>query len=383
MFLTPEQNSKIFTADVLAVCAALESADYEVRAVGGCVRDVLMGNEPKDVDLATTATPEQMIQAFDAVDMRWEPTGLQHGTVSAIVNGVAYEVTTLRADVETDGRHAQVEFITNWKEDAARRDLTINAMSVDSDGKIFDYFGGQIDIQEKMIRFVGNPVERIQEDYLRIMRAIRFAVRFDFNVQNDDWRAIRNHSAGLQQISGERLWQEFSKILECTRPRELYSNLVLLGWWSLFKLGNDKAWYVALDLPVYAKLAYLTCGLEALEYQRSLFKFDNAVYEGAKVLLTFEQEFLDPESMDLTTLLISGTVNTEHLKVWLRMKSSSDMVDRVELFESMTLPITGRDILALGVGPGPEVGQKLKKAKTAWVESGYKLSSQELLENLV
>lgn len=217
--------------EALHVMWILHQAGYEARLAGGAVRDLLLGDAPKDWDIATTALPEQVIDAMAKWEVKVIPTGLQHGTVTAVLEG-NYEITTLRADVETDGRHAEVEFISDWREDAARRDFTINAMFIDADGEVHDYFGGYDDLVNNRVRFVGNAEERIKEDYLRILRFFRFRTKIEqtFHSKSPEsgfpstfwcWAdgdqeardAITKHAAGLEQISGERIWAEIGKIL--------------------------------------------------------------------------------------------------------------------------------------------------------------------------
>ena len=159
---------------LVAVMAALP----EARVVGGAVRDALAGREVGEIDLATPRTPDQVTEALQASGLRAVPTGLSHGTVTAVVDGHGFEVTTLRRDVESDGRHAVVAFTDDWRADAARRDFTINAMSLTRSGDIFDYFGGIGDLRAGILRFVGDPSTRIAEDYLRILRYFRFLARY-------------------------------------------------------------------------------------------------------------------------------------------------------------------------------------------------------------
>ena len=180
----------LLTPGVKALDKAMKGAGYEVRIVGGAVRDLVLGKEPKDIDMATNATPDEMMKVFDAAGIRYEPTGLQHGTITVILDGEPIEITTLRIDAETDGRHAEVEFTKDWKLDAERRDLTYNAMSVDLNGNLFDYFGGVDDIRDKVTRFVGNAEERIKEDYLRILRYFRFQGRMNSPKWDDDILAV-------------------------------------------------------------------------------------------------------------------------------------------------------------------------------------------------
>ena len=191
---------------------------FSLRFVGGVVRDLMLGQNPKDVDLATDCTPEEMIKLFDAAGVRYFLTGLQHGTITVHIDETKmdYEITTLRVDEETDGRHAIVNFTQDWKLDAQRRDLTINAMSLDFQGKLYDYFEGQLHLEERKIVFVGDPVDRIKEDYLRILRYFRFYGKIAENVGCHDIKtlqSIRSLSYGLKKIAVERIWMEVQRIL--------------------------------------------------------------------------------------------------------------------------------------------------------------------------
>ena len=155
-----------------------------------------------------------MQRMFDSAGVKHIPTGIEHGTVTAVLNGEPYEITTLRADVETDGRRAEVEFVRSWEEDAKRRDLTYNAMSMDFDGNLYDYHGGMDDLQDKVTKFVGDPEERIKEDYLRTLRYFRFQGRLDTpSFDRATMQAITNNTDGLKQLSVERVWMEMGKIL--------------------------------------------------------------------------------------------------------------------------------------------------------------------------
>ena len=145
----------------------MRNSNHEIRIVGGAVRDILLGKTPKDIDLATDAPPDQMMALFKSAGIKYIPTGLQHGTVSAVIGDEVIELTTLRIDTNQDGRHADVEFTKDWREDAKRRDLTFNAMNIDMDGTLHDYFNGVEDLKNGISRFVGDPDTRLKEDYLR------------------------------------------------------------------------------------------------------------------------------------------------------------------------------------------------------------------------
>ena len=171
-------NAKpIISAAIIKLDKVFKNNKHEMRIVGGAVRDIALGKSPKDIDFATDATPDEMMEILDKAGIRHKPTGLEHGTITAILDNEPFEITTLRADTETDGRHAKVEFVKSWKEDAKRRDLTYNAMSMDIEGNVYDYFGGMDDLQDKVSKFVGDAEERITEDYLRILRYFRFQGR--------------------------------------------------------------------------------------------------------------------------------------------------------------------------------------------------------------
>jgi tRNA nucleotidyltransferase (CCA-adding enzyme) len=202
----------IFTPDLNTLVELFKKYNYEIRIAGGAVRDILMDKKPTDLDFATTATPTQMKEMFEKEQVRMiNMNGEKHGTITARLNEENFECTTLRIDVVTDGRHAEVEFTKDWLLDANRRDLTINAMYLGFDGSVYDYFYGYEDLLGRKIRFVGDADKRIKEDYLRILRYFRFYGRIaDKPDDHDDeiLQVIAKNSTGLNQISGERLWVE-------------------------------------------------------------------------------------------------------------------------------------------------------------------------------
>jgi poly(A) polymerase len=191
----------------------LESNGYESRLAGGCVRDRMMGLRPKDYDIATSATPVQASNTLSQAGCRVIPTGIDHGTITAVWSGVPTEITTLRRDIETDGRHATVQFGKSFEDDASRRDFTINAMFEDQNGVIFDFHNGRDHIQQRKLAFVGQADQRIKEDYLRILRLFRFWARFDFEPEDVALRACENLRSGLNKLSQERITSEMWQLL--------------------------------------------------------------------------------------------------------------------------------------------------------------------------
>jgi poly(A) polymerase len=199
---------------------ALAADAGETRFVGGCVRDTLLGLEVSDVDLATRLTPEEVMARLDRARIKAVPTGIAHGTITAVMGGAPVEVTTLRRDVATDGRRATVAFTDDWREDAARRDFTINALSADpARGGIFDYFGGQDDLASRTVRFIGEPLQRIAEDHLRILRFFRFHARFGTGAPEPaGLEACAARANDLMALSRERIADELLKLLGLPDP---------------------------------------------------------------------------------------------------------------------------------------------------------------------
>lgn len=214
----------MFPAEVETVLRCLEAAGYEAYAVGGCVRDLLLGKTPEDYDMTTSARPEQVMALFDGFCI---PTGLQHGTVTVRQDGKSFEVTTFRTEGPyEDGRHpSAVYFSQRLEEDLKRRDFTVNAMAMDVEGHITDLFGGQEDLRRGIIRCVGEPKKRFEEDALRILRALRFAATLGFSVEEATGNAIRESRAGLQKIAAERIRVEMTKLLCGQKAGE-----ILLAW---------------------------------------------------------------------------------------------------------------------------------------------------------
>jgi len=200
--------------EIKFILQSLKNAGFEGRIVGGYVRDLLLKKNSSDIDVATTATPEKTMEIFENLGCKVIPTGMKHGTVTVIKNSVSFEITTLRKDLRTDGRHAEVGFTDSWEEDAARRDFTFNALYLDLDGKIYDFFGGANDLLNRTIKFIGDPEERIKEDFLRILRYFRFAAQLGLEISdNSTLFTFQKYSKNLLQLSRERIRHEFEKTL--------------------------------------------------------------------------------------------------------------------------------------------------------------------------
>ena len=230
--LNSDHFQQLLTPELKLLGEIFQKRGYQLRLVGGVVRDLLLGKKPKDIDLCTECTPDKMVEIFVQENIKYIPTGLQHGTITAHLNSTDFEITTLRIDRVTDGRHATVEFTADWMVDAERRDLTINAMSLGFDGTLYDYFDGERHLQEKKVVFVGDPVKRIKEDYLRILRYFRFYGRIVLEADRHDAatiEAIHSTAAGLERISVERIREEMNKILVGNHAPHLVEVMCRLG----------------------------------------------------------------------------------------------------------------------------------------------------------
>jgi tRNA nucleotidyltransferase (CCA-adding enzyme) len=343
--------------------------NYEIRIVGGAVRDVALGRTPKDIDLATDATPTEMQSMFDSAGIRHIPTGIEHGTITAVIDSEPYEITTLRADKTTDGRHAEVEFVRSWEEDAKRRDLTYNAMSLDMEGNVHDYFGGMDDLQDKVSKFVGDPQARIQEDYLRILRYFRFQSKLDtptFDKETID--AIAKNAKGLTQISAERIWQEMSKLLVSPGMADAISWIGKTGvakYIGLDVTGTPKQF----DNPIIA-LANIISDASL----GSKWKLSNS----DKELLTFLiKNKLTKIDQNQAEDLVAGGIPDAYIQALATLQNVNLQPVSVPEF-----PVTGKDLIAIGIKSGPNLGIQLAQLKQIWQQSRFKASKEDLLKNL-
>jgi poly(A) polymerase len=359
---------------LVAVMAALP----EARVVGGAVRDALAGRDGGEIDLATPRTPDQVTEALRASGIRAVPTGLSHGTVTAIAGGRGFEVTTLRRDLESDGRHAVVAFTDDWRADAARRDFTINAMSLTRSGDIFDYFGGISDLRAGILRFVGDPATRIAEDYLRILRYFRFLARYAGGpVDASALAAIRAGAPGLARLSAERVWSEFVRILAAPDPRAAISLMADLGVLAaVLPEGADPSRHARLieaNAPAdpLLRLAALLTGdaaglatrlrLSAAERDRLVSLRGGPVPRPGDHDAALRRLLADE---DRTTLLDRTWLAGGGAPEWHALRGRLAAIQRPEF------PLEGRDVLALGEPEGPRVGALLRTVRQWWLDGG-------------
>lgn len=353
------------------------------RIVGGAVRDAVAGRMVSDVDLATPDPPDAVTEALARAGLRAIPTGLAHGTVTAISAGRGYEVTTLRRDLETDGRHARVRWTPEWREDAARRDFTFNAMSMAADGRIWDYFGGLADLAAGVVRFVGAPAQRIAEDYLRIPRFFRFHARYGTGTPDPvALDAIRAGIPGLARLSPERIWTELKNILAIPNPRQSVALMEQLGVLKALVPGATAA---GLDRLVLAsappdpllRLAAMRPGASALaaELHMSTAERDRLqAFEGPA-----PDAMMDDDA--LRRLLAQSPPDSLPARAWLA-GADPDLQRRIAGLPRPVFPLIGRDVLSLGYSAGPEVGVILRQVHEWWLARGCRADRAECLREL-
>lgn len=355
--------------------AAVWDALPEARVVGGAVRDGLAGLPIQDVDFAVPLAPEVVMARGAAAGLKPVPTGLAHGTVTVVAEGRGFEVTSLRRDVETDGRHAVVAFIDDWEADAARRDFTINAMSQARDGRIYDYFGGRADLAVGRVRFVGEAAARIAEDYLRVLRFFRFFARYGRGAP--DAAAVAAITAlreGVKRLSAERVWAEVKKILQAPDPVPAVRLMAATGVLPLVLPGAEpgrlEEMAGAPADPLLRVAALWRGDVVAFAARWRL-----SAAEAERLAALAVPNALRPEDDEAALRRALAEVPAAVLadRTWLAGGVGPEWEDlrrRLMNMERPVFPLHGRDLAALGVAPGPQMGAALRAARAWWLETG-------------
>jgi tRNA nucleotidyltransferase/poly(A) polymerase len=367
---------------------------HPVRFVGGCVRDAIAGQPIKDIDLATPALPEDVMHVAEGLGYRVIPTGLQHGTVTVVMDGEPYEITTLRADVETDGRHATVKFVTDFETDAARRDFTFNAMSADLDGNVFDYFGGIVDLLKNRVTFVGDLNARITEDYLRILRFYRFQTRYGGKEADGLEQLIGLHADGLTKISGERVWSEMARIISAPNAFNAIWSMSRTGILDVIGLETRSEGHYQIALQNNPKfpikpalmLGILAKDQEAVAAVADRWRISTEDRQAAMLacdvysLIMDAKRDINPDVRNWhywTNKAILGS-DLEDIKSVLRQAGFASVAEAMPA-TLPEFPLKGRDLMEVGIQPGKEMGAMLGRLKETWMDSQYTLSKEDLL----
>lgn len=398
-------------AGLQRLLVALSAEGEEARIAGGAVRNALLGQPVADIDIATTNLPEETIARAEKAGFRPVPTGKEHGTITVVVGGKGYEVTTLRQDVETDGRRARVVFGKDWKRDAERRDFTINALYAGADGEVIDLVGGLADLESRTLRFIGDASQRIREDYLRILRFFRFFAWYGAGRPDPDGiRACARLKDGLSHLSAERIWAETRKLLAAPDPARallwmrqtgvLTAMLPETEKWGidaipgLVAAERDLGWPVDAMLRLMAILPPDAPRLAALAERLRLSKAD------AERLSTWAGSPLpaaDMSELAFSKLLYRSSPGGigDRLRLALAQARANAATSDKPMIEAggysrllkflkdwkrPVLPVSGKDLAALGFAPGKPLGDALRRIEEAWVAGGFAESRDALLE---
>jgi len=366
------------------ILATLEDVYGGPRYVGGAVRDTLLSLPVSDVDIATALLPNEVINRLEAAGIKAIPTGIEHGTVTAAVDGKNYEITTLRRDVATDGRRATVAFATDWQEDASRRDFTINALYADpKSGEVFDYFDGLSDLEARRLRFIGDAHQRIAEDFLRILRYFRFLARYGGGqIDADAIAACAIGAHGLTALSRERIAQELTRILGLKNPVASVRLMIANGIFATFlpELSGSAAddllhlvereaqFAQPVSLPARF-LALLTRGIVAADKVAARLKLSNKMREG------FAQRLRAgvPTPFNVRAIAYRADIDTARDTVMLYAVDVDvpECLARLEQWDIPTLSIKGGELIVMGLPAGPLVAKTLQAIEAAWIEENF------------
>ncbi|MCZ2204112.1 CCA tRNA nucleotidyltransferase [Bartonella sp. A05] len=382
----------------------------EARIVGGAVRNQLLGKPISDIDIATTCLPQQVIKRVEKAGFKAIPTGVDFGTVTVVVESCSYEVTTLRSDIETNGRHAKVAFSRNWKKDAERRDFTINALYCDAAGQLYDEVGGLNDIESRTVRFIGVAEKRICEDYLRILRFFRFYAWYgEGRPDVQGLKACVCLKQGLQKLSPERIWGEMKKLLSAPDPARALLWMRQSGiltfifpetekWGidaihSLMKTERDLGWKTdpllrleSLLPPDPIRLHNMARRLRLSNKEKIRLKewaeleIINQDCSDAflKKMIYFHgrQPILDQLSLSLAAARAGALNEEEDLQ---KAGQYAKLYQFAQRWQIPVFPVSGKELMEKGLPKGILLGQKLKELETIWIESGFLIDHNELL----
>jgi poly(A) polymerase len=382
------------TAAVRAIFTALESRGGQgcVRFVGGCVRNVVMGHAPSDLDMATQLLPDETEAALRAAGIKSVPTGKAFGTITAVVDGEPYEITSLREDVETDGRRAVVSYTSDWGLDAQRRDFYLNALYADGAGQVYDPTGqGLDDAHQGRVRFIGDAEQRIREDYLRILRFFRFTAGYGRAIDEASLAACVTLKDGINGLSGERIWQEVIKTLALADPVPAFAAMqrtgmmpeVFPGWRLLGdKLPGLRAMVDQTDDAERRLLALVDAGiglgLAAIDALQARLKFSTRVHDRLVAAGEVADRLADDETPVFGRLIYrhgrEAIEDAISLLAAQQGRSAAMVLGLLGDIEAPVFPLRGADLIALGLTPGPEVGQRLKQIETEWVNNDFSQS---------
>ena len=393
-----------FNTDVGKIFSAISeySEKSEVRYVGGCIRKILNNEEVDDIDLATNLKPDEIINALKNNQINYYETGIDHGTITANINGKDFEITSLRKDVSTDGRHANVEFSESWHEDASRRDFTINSIYSDLDGNLYDPFNGKEDLEKKIIKFIGDAEKRIKEDYLRILRYIRFSLNYsNLTHQDSVKKIIKQNISGISKISSERLLSELKKIFNSNGILKLHSDkfsleIIQIIFPQLKNINILKKLNRFVENHNFQKDFILLIAIliiddtDNCEYFLYKFKISNEDKKRIMFIKNFyskppEKNFFSEKNL-WKVLYNDGKKSLMDLINFSILRSKKDddkkLIKLKDFFNNQSppvFPIKARELIGkYNLKEGRELGQKLRQIENLWIENNFKIQQKDI-----
>ena len=381
------------------------SEESEIRYVGGCVRKIINNEKVDDIDLATNLVPEQVCEVLKKKEINYYESGIDHGTITALIDNYKFEITTLRKDVSTDGRHAKVEFTNNWKDDASRRDFTINAIYSDAEGNLFDPYSGKKDLEEGYINFIGDVNKRIQEDYLRILRYIRFFLNYSKQPHNSEiLRKLKINIGGVSKLSKERLLDELKKIL---RPKILinltkdkFSLEIIetifpqLKYFNIFSKLNSYSSTILKEIDFILIISLLvTDQTDNVDYFLYKFNISKKDQKRIKDIHEFYKEriFSKTLSNDILNKIFyykgkETVIDILNFRIFKFKKLDNNLIEQIKFYKDMvrpSMPIKADNLmLKYNIPEGKVLGDKLRMIEEKWVNNNFKISDQQI-ENII
>jgi len=389
--------------EVDQIFAAIQSfsKNSEIRYVGGCVRKIINRETVDDIDLAVNLKPKEVCDALNKNKIRYYESGIEHGTITALINNIKFEITSLRKDIDTDGRHAKVEFSDNWEEDASRRDFTINSIYANIEGNLFDPFDGKKDLENGKVNFIGDVETRIKEDYLRILRYVRFFLNYSKNKHNPKIiKIIKKNLTGVSRISAERLLDEFQKLLKSkgflkiTKDKDCIEiiNLIFpqLKNISIFKKLNNfaKKKFSRVDFIFLLSLLVID-GTDNVDY--FIYKFNLSKKDKKRLLFLNEfnsEKFTSKTFLEKNLNKIfyfhgkEALIDIIYFKIFKSNKVDIKLVRLIEIFKKKEIPVMPLKANTLiekyQLIEGKNLGKKLKIIEEVWVNNNFNISEKEI-----
>ena len=387
MKLSLTQKTQLLTPAAQQLFAVLCPAG-EMRIVGGAVRDVLMNRPIGDIDFATTLPPEHVMKILAQQNIKTVPTGLAHGTITAVLDKIGYEITTLRRDVVTDGRHAQIAFTDNWREDAARRDFTFNALYVDAEGQLYDYFDGQKDAASGYVRFIGQATARIHEDVLRILRFFRFHAWFGQGAPDAAaLKACHDNAHLIPRLSAERVAKEILKLLAAENPLPSWTLMLECGVLEFFApeaddtkrlqnlLWTEKQYQGKTD-SLTRLAALLPQDETAAAVLAKRLKFSSRDSETLSLLANAPHQL---EIMPFRAALYALGATICRAAIFLRGENILESLTTLAAWENPIFPIKGEDLLKQGIPAGERIGMILRATEEWWIKGDFHATRDDCL----